>query len=241
MRLILLEHDPVEYPESNVMHWARKNSHPVKVIEAFGGIPYPTQDAFDWLMVMGGSQHAWDEEGNPWLRSEKDFIAQSLACGKIVLGICFGAQLLAEAMGGRVFPNSYQEIGWYNVSLTYEGRESFLFRSLPNPFLTFHWHNDHFTLPHGCRRLAFSEPTQNQAFYMPGRPVVGLQFHPEFTKEMVTSYAHSHGHEWKEGHYVAGKERTLKQTAQVKDTYWLMETILDRIFEQFGHLSDPPK
>jgi GMP synthase-like glutamine amidotransferase len=234
MRLLLLEHDPLEHSQSNLMLWARKNNHPVKVLEVFTGAPYPGQDDFDWLMVMGGSQHAWDEEDNPWLPSEKDFISQALASKKIVLGICFGAQLLAESMGGRVFPNSHQEIGWHEVSLTPEGRESFLFRSLPDPFLTFHWHSDHFSMPPGCRRLAFSEATENQAFIMPGRPVVGLQFHPEFSREIVTSYALSHGHEWKEGPYVAGKEKTLKQTERIQDTYWLMEALLDRMLRQFG-------
>jgi len=234
MRLLLLEHDPVESSPSNVILWAKKYDHPVKVLEVFTGEPYPCQDDFDWLMVMGGSQHVWDEDGNPWLESEKDFISQTLAYGKIVLGICFGAQLLAEALGGNVFPNRCREIGWHEVSLTPEGEESFLFRSLPNPFLTFHWHNDHFTLPPGCRRLAFSEPTEHQAFIMPGRPVVGLQFHAEFTREMVSSYAFSHGHEWKEGPYVAGKEKTLLQTERVQDTYWLMEALLDRMLRRFG-------
>lgn len=234
MRLLLLEHDPAVCPFSNVIRWAKKNNHPVKIVEVFTGEPCPGLDDFDWLMVMGGSQHAWDEEGNSWLRSEKEFLSRTLASGKMVLGICFGAQLLAEALGGRVFPNPYQEIGWHEVSLTPEGKESFLFHSLPNSFVTFHWHSDHFSLPPGCQRLAFNEPTENQAFIMPGRPVVGLQFHPEYTREMVASYALHYGHEWKEGPYVAGKEKTLERTQQVQDTYWLMETLLDRMFRRFG-------
>ena len=120
------------------------------------------------------------------------------------------------------------------MSLTPEGRASFLFQSIPDPFLTFHWHGDHFTLPPECRRLAFSEPTENQAFIVPGMPAVGLQFHPEYTKEMVASYALHYGHEWAEGPYVAGKERTLKRTEQVGETYWLMEALLERMVRQFG-------
>lgn len=234
MRLLLLEHDPVEPSPSNVILWAGKTNHSVKVLEVFTGEPYPSPDEFEWLMVMGGSQHAWDEKANPWLRSEKEFLSKTLASGKIVLGICFGAQLLAEALGGRVFPNPCPEIGWRDVSLTPEGKESFLFQALPDPFLTFHWHSDHFTLPPECRRLAFSDPTVNQAFILPGRPVVGIQFHPEYTRDMVSSYALRYGHEWVEGPYVAGKEKTLKQTERIRDTYWLMEALLDRMVRQFA-------
>jgi GMP synthase-like glutamine amidotransferase len=105
----------------------------------------PSLSDFDWLMIMGGSQHAWGKEIHSWLVEEKRFIANALSEGKIILGICFGAQLLAEVLGDRVYPNKKEEIGWYEVTLNKEGLDSFLFKSVPDRFLTFHWHSDHFS------------------------------------------------------------------------------------------------
>lgn len=227
MRLLLLEHDPGSGPSHDVLRWASERGHAVEVLEVFTGAPFPEQGRFDWLMVMGGSQHAWDEEGTPWLGPEKAFLSRTLGTGKRVLGICFGAQLLAEALGGRVFPNRFQEIGWHWVSLTPEGRASPLFQGIPDPFLSFHWHSDGFSLPPGCRRLASSAATETQAFVLPGRPVVGLQFHPEITRELATHFARRYGDLWVRGPWVPGPEETLRATEGVPDTSWLLDALLD--------------
>ena len=128
----------------------------------------------------------------------------------------------------------HNEIGWYEVSLTTEGRGSFLFQGIPKTFVTFHWHSDHFSLPAGCARLAFSKATENQAFIRQGSPVVGVQFHPEYTRELIKYSSQKYGHEWIQDLFVSGKEAVLTQTEQLPDTYWLMETLLDNIDREFG-------
>jgi GMP synthase-like glutamine amidotransferase len=180
-------------------------------------------------MVMGGAQHAWDEAVNALLQEEKAFVSEVLAAGKIILGICFGAQLLAEALGGKIFPNSHKEIGWHDVMLNQEGQGSFLFENIPPSFVTFHWHSDHFSLPRNCTRLAHSNATKNQAFVCKDRPLVGLQFHPEYTREMVTYYAREHSQDWIQDEYVSTKEAVLSRTSEMPDTYWLMESLLNNI------------
>ena len=150
-----------------------------------------------------------------------------------MLGVCFGAQLLAEALGSHVFTNEYQEIGWYDVQLTYKGRDSYLFKNIPERFTTFHWHSDHFSLPPDCNRLAYSKPTANQAYTCNGRPVVGLQFHPEYSLELVKYFADGWGHEWEKAQYVAGKDGVLAQTEKISDTYWLMAALLDNMDLEF--------
>jgi GMP synthase (glutamine-hydrolysing) len=228
MNIHLIEHDPLDF-ETNIDLWAAQGDHALSRTEIFRGAPFPDLPDYDWLMVMGGSQHVWEETLHPWLVSEKKEIARALAAGKTILGICFGAQLLAEALGGQVFTHRQKEIGWYPVRKTPEGESSPLLHAVPDRFLTFHWHSDHFQLPKDAVRLAASDCSENQAFSHPAYPILGLQFHPEYTREMIVHFAREFAAEWTPGPFVAGLDRTLAQTLTVPDTYWLMETILDNM------------
>jgi len=237
MRLHLLEHDPLDYSETNMDRWAAENGHTVVRTYFCKGEPLPPHDAFDWLMIMGGSPHAYDDATNPWLPAEKEFVAKTLKRGTPILGICFGAQILAEALGGKVFPAKHREIGWHEVRLTEGGEKSLLFQNVPNAFETFHWHEDRFSLPSGCTRLAFSRATPHQAFLCESRPAAGLQFHPEFTIELVDFFAREHSESWIPDAYVSGKEAVMARNRTMKATYWLMKAILDNMAKWFGGLS----
>ena len=234
MKLHLLEHDPLDLSDTNMTRWARAKGYPLAQTYVCNNEKLPALDDFDWLMVMGGSPHAWQEDSLPWLAPEKEFIAAALEGNKVIFGVCFGAQLLAEALGGQVFQNEQAEIGWHEVSLTPQGRDSFLFRNIPQKFLSFHWHKDHFSLPSGCTRLAASEPTPNQAFVMQGRPIAAVQFHPEYTRNMVGRFARKWGHEWQPGPFVPGQAAVITQTEAMPDTYWLMAALLDNMEREFG-------
>jgi len=233
MRLHLLQHDPVDWSRTNITMWAQNKGYPFAHTYLCNNEKLPAVDDFDWLMVMGGSPHAWEEDTYPWLPDEKEFIARVLNHNKIILGVCFGAQLLAEALGAEVFPNPDKEIGWYEVTLTPEGQRSYLFQDVPQQFITFHWHADHFSLPPGCTRLARSEASANQAYICRKRPIAGIQFHPEYHLALVEYLAREWGDEWEKGRFVAGKEKVLSQTDQLPETYGLMATILDNMDRQF--------
>ena len=233
MRIQLLEHNAEDFSHTNISFWAAEKGYPVKQTYVCNNEELPPMDSFDWLMIMGGSQHAWDEQGNPWLRDEKAFVCEALAKGKLLLGICFGAQLLAEALGGKLFPSEHKEIGWHEVSLTRPGQESFLFKNIPASFVSFHWHTDHFSLPPSCTRPAYSEASENQAFVCSDHPLVGLQFHPEYTREMVKYCAREHGHNWVPDMFVGDKDKVLAATEEIPDTYWLMETLLNNMEQEF--------
>ncbi len=237
MQLHLLEHDSIGIRQNNITTWAEKKGYSVGWTDVFKGAKLPAQKDFDWLIVLGGSQHVWQEQEHPWLVAEKKFISEALSKDKIILGICFGAQLLAETLGGRVFSSKQQEIGWYEVTVSAEGKGSYFLKNVPWKFLTFHWHSDHFTLPPGCTRLAFSEPTANQAYIAKNSRVAGLQFHPEYTIELIQYFAIEDGHEWQKDQYVAGKEAVLSKTEQIPETYWLMELLLDNMDREFGGTS----
>lgn len=233
MRIHLLEHDPEDFSRTNISFWADERNYPIKQTCVCNNEALPPVDAFYWLMVMGGSPHAWDETKHPWLIEEKRYICTVLELNKLVLGICFGAQLVAEALGGNVFPNTHHEIGWRQVTLTFEGKSSFLFKNLPHNFVTFHWHSDHFSLPPECNSLAYSETSRNQAFISNLYPLVGLQFHPEYTREMVLQYTKTHGELFRPGCFADGREFIATQTEKVQDTYWLMETLLNNMEKEF--------
>ena len=140
----------------------------------------PKLDEVDFLVVMGGPMSVNDEARRPWLAQEKRFIRQAIEGGKPVLGICLGAQLIARALGARVYPNREKEIGWFPVQGVASARgELFQF---PEAMEVFHWHGETFDLPPGAVHLARSEGCENQAFQL-GRSVIGLQFHLETTPE----------------------------------------------------------
>ena len=121
-----------------------------------------------------------DEGEFPWLAPEKQLIRDAIQSGKAVLGVCLGAQLIASAMGARVYRNHVKEIGWFPVQrFPSIGTSTFRF---PPSVEVFHWHGETFDLPSGATRLARSEGCENQAFQL-GRSVMGLQFHLETTPE----------------------------------------------------------
>ena len=143
----------------------------------------------DLLVVLGGPVSAYDEDVYPYLAAEKDFIRERLDAGGAVLGICLGSQLIARALGARVFPNRVKEVGWAPVELTDAGRRSCL-RHLEGTAVL-HWHGDTFDLPEGAVPLAGTPGCANQAFSR-GEKVLALQFHVEAVGRALESWFVGH-------------------------------------------------
>ncbi len=130
----------------------------------------------DLLVVLGAPIGAYEEDKYPFLNDELRLLERRLAGSRPTLGICLGAQLIARAMGARVYPGRAKEIGWAPVELTPEGRQSPLSKLESRPVL--HWHGDTFDLPQAALRLASTAATENQAFAY-GPAILALQFHAE--------------------------------------------------------------
>lgn len=144
----------------------------------------------DLLIVLGGPIGVYETDKYPFLTAEIALLEQRLRRDLPTLGICLGAQLMAQALGSRVFPGKVKEIGWGPIELTPEGKSSCL-RNLQNEVL--HWHGDTFDRPAGAVRLAANANYENQAFAW-GRNALALQFHLEADPRQLE--------EWYVGHAV---------------------------------------
>lgn len=181
MHIHFLQHVPFE-GLAGIRGWIERGGHTVGCTRLYAGDAFPRPDSLDLLIIMGGPMGVYDEEVYPWLKAEKAFIRAVIDAGRRVLGICLGAQLIAEVLGARVYPNDRKEIGWFPVTRSAMADTSPFGSLLPAEFMAYHWHGDTFDLPPGAVHLAQTPVCRHQAYAVEGR-ILGLQFHLETTPE----------------------------------------------------------
>lgn len=223
MRVHYLQHVPFEDPGS-IKPWVLANGHKLSSTLLFKLEKLPHPEEIDMLIVMGGPMSVNDEREFPWLVNEKLFIKECVESGKSVLGICLGAQLIANAMGAKVYRNHFKEIGWFPVKGIFTSN-NFIFK-FPPVFEAFHWHGETFNLPEGAVHIAKSEGCENQAFQL-GRSVIGLQFHLEATPETVGQLVANCRKELQRSKYVQSEEEIIQSTPErYKSANELMSEVL---------------
>lgn len=158
-----------------------------------GDLSNPVIESADLLIILGGPIGAYEDDRYPFLKKELALLEQRLATDRPTLGVCLGGQLMARALGARVFPGPAKEIGWGRVELTDEGRASSLRPLAEENAEVLHWHGDTFDLPDNAVRLASTAAYENQAFAF-GKSNLGLQFHLEVDARRLE--------EWYVGHAV---------------------------------------
>jgi GMP synthase (glutamine-hydrolysing) len=170
MEIVVVEHQP-DAPAGVLANWATDRGHGVDVVRVHAGDPWPPPDGVQRAVVLGSDRSVHD---NPpgWLGDEIDWIRSLVAGERPVLGLCFGGQALAAAMGGEVLRAQRPEIGWVDVSGEVAGR-------------WFAWHFDTFVPPPGARELGRTAAAL-QGFA--SGPHLGLQFHPEVTPAIVDDW-----------------------------------------------------
>lgn len=160
----------------------------VEYIDVFKGGRVPSRiDGYDALIALGGPMGVYEEGIYPFIKTEVKLMEEALKKRVPTLGICLGAQLLAKAAGGRVYKGGKKEIGWYDVTLTEDADDDWLFLGFPERFRAFHWHGDTFDVPQGAVLLASSELFPNQVI-KPGPAAYGIQFHLEVTEQMIREW-----------------------------------------------------
>lgn len=158
--------------------------------------PLAGVDTCELLIVMGGPIGVYETADYPFLNDEIACISRRLDSGRAILGICLGAQLMATALGARVYPGKNgKEIGWAPIDGTLDSAMPAWFSPLLTPDLhVLHWHGDTFDLPAGATRIARTERYENQAFTWNDK-ALGLQFHPEVTAQDLENWYVGHAAE----------------------------------------------
>ena len=141
-----------------------------------------------------------------------------------MLGICLGAQLIANTLGSNVYPNSEKEIGWFPVEAVASSNASVF--QFPNSFECFHWHGETFNLPRDATHLASSKACKNQAFQI-GASVIGLQFHLEFTQTSIRDLVSHCRNELTPSDFIQSEEKILSvKPEEYQAAKQLMEKVL---------------
>lgn len=242
MRIHYLQH--AEFEGINCLKsWITQNQHSLTATTLFNiedsnndlqHNVFPSLDSFDWLIIMGGPMGVQDEQTYPWLKAEKLFISEVIQANKIVLGICLGAQLIADALGADVSPNAQREIGWYPVHNHPNIQQTFMSGVIPDNIQTFHWHSDRFAIPQNSTPILSSKACDNQGFVY-GSRVLALQCHFETDQQFVQHLIQHCGDELSNSNtgkpqtYVQTKNELLGNTQYYQRSQNVMTAILDKM------------
>ncbi len=232
LRLHGIRHESFE-KEGEIAVWAAQRGHNLAHTDLWNGEELPPVDSFDWLIVMGGPMGVYDEDKHPWLAPEKAFLKQAADAGKLILGVCLGAQLLSVVLGGTVTRNAHREIGWFPVSATREAAQSRVFHSLPQTYEAFHWHGDTFSIPPGALWTAQSEACAHQAFEANSGRIVGLQFHLETNAASMAELSTHCAEEIIVDRYV----QPVSEMAARPERLTALRGLLDRILDNMAALA----
>jgi GMP synthase (glutamine-hydrolysing) len=178
--ITILQHGEHE-PAGTVEETLNAENASFSVIRLYEGDPVPAEPP-EKLIILGGQMSVNDEREFPFLVEEKQLVKKAVARGSTMLGICLGAQMIAAACGKTVYAGE-RELGWRTITGCHAPGQRFF----PGEFDVFHWHKETFDLPEGARLLATGKSVKNQAFMIEN--ALGVQFHPEVTKEIITFWA----------------------------------------------------
>lgn len=224
MRIHCLQHVSHEGP-GTITEWASLHGDPISFTYLFDPeYRFPEMEDFDFLLVMGGFMNVDEESRFAWLRAEKDFILRAFEQEKKILGICLGSQLLAAALGSRVYKSNEKEIGFYPLHFNTNALAHPLFNHFSETYPVFHWHGDSFELPGDSILMASTAGCLNQAFLVEVESsigtkekeekqyrAIGLQFHLEMNEESLEAMVTADKKELEEGgRKVQGEEEIRK-------------------------------
>ena len=182
---VVLQHVPSE-PPATYEDVLRARGHDVVRVMVADGEPLPQYDGHAGIIAMGAPMSVNDVDEHAWLAPELEYVGAAVRAGTPYWGICFGAQLLAGALGAPVLRGAEAEVGVLPVQLEPAAAADPVFSGLPPSLPAVQWHSDTFELPPGAVHLASSAAYPNQAFRW--RRAYGLQFHVEAPAALVEEW-----------------------------------------------------
>jgi GMP synthase-like glutamine amidotransferase len=223
MRIHYFQHGSFEGP-AEIEHWATREGHTITGSHVYRGDTLPQLESFDMLVIMGGPMSVNDEQTHAWLANEKQLVRASVEAGRSVFGICLGAQMIANALGARVYRAAEKEIGWFPVC---RSASEGLTAAFPEEFTPLHWHGETFDLPARAVRLAATAVVPNQGFQI-GPRVIGLQFHLEATTASVQQLVENAAQEIEAGKPFQQSPETIVREAALRSQHVhpILHTIL---------------
>ena len=224
-----LQHEPFEGMAA-IETWLLKNNFVVSYTRFFEADNLPETREIDWLIIMGGGMSVNDEAQHKWLIKEKAFIRKCIEEGKVVIGICLGAQLIANTLGAKVYRNYQKEIGWFPIRKLKDIKSKIL-NDLPEEISVFHWHGETFDLPAGAELVYSSEACRNQIFVI-NEKIIGFQCHLETTAESLKSLSDSCKSELIQAPYIQSEEAMVwDEKKYAGNMHKVLFLVLDKIKE----------
>ena len=227
MTVTIIQHVPYEGPGA-IRQWAEQAGYPLEILnpsDLGDSLPLPKA-----LILMGGPMSVHDTDEYPWLVVEKRYLTRVLEAGIPVLGICLGAQLIADGLGGQVVRAEQPEFGWWPVTTTEIGQQAPW--TLPDTLTPLHWHGEQVILPPGATLLASSPACSAQIFTV-GETVLGLQCHLEATSQTVAELLQACGQEATESAsvYKQMPEDIEKCTEHFEQNIPILNHLLNQLFK----------
>lgn len=213
-----------------VADWMEQHGHSMEIWRLYENLSLPEIEDIDLLVVMGGPMNVYEEDKYPYLAGEKELINACIRQHKHVLGICLGAQLVADALGKKVFKNREKEIGWFPVHPDGDAEDHEILSVFPGIFTPFHWHGETFDLPGNARMLGSSDACRNQGFLY-GNHVLALQFHLEITTQIVEGLLQHAAGDMTAGPYVQSAPEIREGLEYCPENKAVLFQLLDRFME----------
>lgn len=229
--ILIIKHIDIEGP-GTLGDFLQARGEQLRLVELGAGdlLPEDPKD-FKAVIVLGGPMNVYEEDRYPFLKQENQFIQKVLKANVPYLGICLGSQLLAKAAGAVVVQSPVEEIGWYKIQLTPQGRQDPLFEGFACQDPVYQWHGDMFHIPPTGQLLATATGCPHQAFKA-GANAYGLQFHIEVTDKSIR--------EWCDEYGIGGSPEKRGHARSMLEDYWKYQKAFDhqaqRLYRNFLRL-----